>query len=141
MKTTEPTSRTGVYERPQDIPPHRRISNESPKQSPTDVWKAYLGKWPPDGNRPQWAIECWFDFCDEQACHPAYAEPTDAIAFSSFLREEYALSTIRNYWGETYKVYNWLCYHTEYPHRYNSFLLAAVNDTDARYCFDCYVER
>jgi hypothetical protein len=69
---------------------------------------------------------------EQQNTHHALCKPADAAEFGEHLLAEYELRKIlaARYWGEIERFYRWMFNHTEFPHRYNPFVMAAIsNDT------------
>ncbi|WP_267642067.1 hypothetical protein [Haloarchaeobius amylolyticus] len=60
--------------------------------------------------------------------HHALCTPADADAYAQKLIEEFdvTLETAARYWGDVEKFYRWMFHHTDYPHRYHPFVMAAA---------------
>lgn len=144
MMEKTPESRTGVYQTIDDVPPHHRLdtSDNYDRFADRDVWADYLTTKDGDLRRAEdRAIRRWNDVMDRRDTHHALAEPEDVQAYTSLLveDEDYQRLTIKEYMSEPCRFYDWLLWHTDYPHRYNPILLAATHHEPTREAFDCYV--
>lgn len=142
MKDETPESRLGVYERIEDVPPHHRLSKGRNVENyrGRDVWAEYMDATDLSERSARGAAaDHWNDLMADRGTHHALAERDDAAAWGVYLRENFAPTTAQDYWATIYRFYNWLLWHTEYPHRYNPLLLAACNNDEARRIWTWYV--
>ena len=57
---------------------------------------------------------------------PNVIAPADVELFCSRVLDEVEpLTAYKSYWGKLEQFYEWLCWHTDHPHRYNPVLMAA----------------
>ncbi|WP_435345068.1 hypothetical protein [Haloarchaeobius sp. HRN-SO-5] len=75
--------------------------------------------------------------------HHALCTPADADMYAQKLIEEFDVNreTAARYWGDIEKFYRWMFHHTEYPHRYHPFVMAAVAYESSRELWDEVVTR
>lgn len=140
MMEKTPESRLGVYQTIDDVPPHHRLANQ--EFGDRDVWAEYLKEKDGDLRRSEdRAIRRWNGVMDERATHHALAEPEDVKAYTDLLvvENDYKPLTIKEYMSEPCRLFRWLLWHVEYPHRYDPILLAATDHDPSRTAFDHYV--
>jgi len=138
----DPTVRAGMYQSLDQIPEHHRLRVYQNRFEGEDTWNSYL-------TAQSWREETlsekrrkhlertesrWKSFIKAQERHHALCTPADADAYARVLRDEYDLSldTASKYWGDIERFYRWMFHHTEYPHRYHPFVMAASNYESSR---------
>jgi len=77
---------------------------------------------------------------EERGRHHALCTPRGSINYATHLFEEqdYSMATAVGYWCGVERFYRWMFHHTEFPHQYHPFVMAAVqNET----CRDIWMEQ
>lgn len=122
-------SSMGVYKRLDDVPDRYRLHHHASAYESRDVWNEYLTEHLyPDGSVPQAKERFgnrWKDHINERGRHHALATPEDVETYSVSLLDQFAVSTASEYWTSIKRFYGWMQEHTEHPHLYHPFLMAA----------------
>jgi integrase len=134
----EPSIRAGLYRCIDNVPEHYRFRNYSSRFQGQDTWAKYLKEENicRDDHSQGYLDEIdrresrWKKFCTGRVEHHALCTPSHAEEYAVHLFNEYDLepTTASTYWATIERFYRWMFYHTEYPHRYNPFVMAAVQD-------------
>ena len=135
----DPSCRAGLYKQIDDIPEHHRLRNYANRFEDRDCWTEYLEEenvcqenisdyYSKDIERRE---RRWKDFGAKRGKHHALCSPSDAKAYAHYLFEEYSVeaATAADYWAAIERFYRWMFHHTEYPHTYNPFVMAAIDDS------------
>lgn len=147
----DPAVRAGLYKQFSDVPAHHRLQNHASRFEGRDVWDEYivaadiLSDNPSDNHR-RWIERSeyrWKSYTDQRNTHHALCTPSDAADFAEHLLEEYELCQLlaARYWGEIERFYRWMFNHTEFPHRYNPFVMAAIADDTASELWHAIMDR
>lgn len=138
----DPEYRSGLYKQISEVPPHHRLKNYASRFKGRDTWHEYItatGIMSGDVSanhrqRVERTERRWKSYMDQRGVHHALCSPSDASDYAEYLFDEFEISqtVAARYWGELERFYRWMLEHTEYPHRYNSFVIAAINDETAR---------
>lgn len=135
--TQNPSERMGVYKRLEDVPDHYRLYHQADAYHGRDVWEEYLTTHLFDDRSSDEVPrekrrfgERWKGHMDGR--HHALATPGDVADWSAVLNEEYAPITAVHYWTTIERFYWWLLEHTDHPHVYHPFLMAADTDDETR---------
>lgn len=144
-KSKHATDRMGVYKRLDDVSDRHRLHHHADAYEGRDVWHEYLtDHLYPDGDIPQKKRrfgDRWKDHTSEQGRHHALATPEDVETYSVSLLDQYAIYTAAKYWTNIERFYGWLQEHTEHPHLYHPFLMAADEYDAAGRIWDQKVRR
>ena len=143
-----PTDRLGVYKSFEDLPEDYRLESYDEAYHHRDVWGEFLIEiFFPVHNSYQTQQEArrvgrkWRAVIDEQGRHHALARPADVELFCARVLDEVEPRTAyKAYWGKLEQFYEWLCWHTDHPHRYNPVLMAANEHERAREIWNTKVE-
>lgn len=137
MTYINPTIRAGIYKSLDQIPDHHRLRVYAQEFSERDIWGEYMTIYgSPERETTKKnhqyleKVEArWKAFMESRGRHHALCTPADANGYATHLREECCVSpvTATNYWIYIERFYRWLFHHTEYPHRYHPFVMAAAN--------------
>lgn len=129
----DPAGHMGVYQCLDDVPDRRRFHQYEDIYEGRDTWGDYLDehlfervtgeRGREDARR---AEERWKSHMKQGGRHHALATPTDVEDFASELVEDYAIRTAYGKWIFIEKFYDWLLWHTDHPHMYHPFLIAAA---------------
>lgn len=135
----DPATRAGLYTHFDDVPEHSRLRNYSSRFKGQDSWVQYLKAKDicRDSHSESYIEQVdrngkrWKQFCDSQGVHHALCTPNEAERYSVHLLDEYSISrvTASDYWAAIERFYRWMFRHAEYPHRYNPFVMAAIQDS------------
>ena len=135
VKPQDPKKRLGVYKALEEVPERRRLYQNSASYEGRDVWMEYVRERLYEGSRAdstkkRWKrIEAeWKDHMEERGHHHALATTQDVEAWSEDLLGRMSVTTARWKWENVERFYRWLLWHTEYPHTYSPFLMAAARD-------------
>ena len=144
MNSTEPwiskapETRAGLYRYINEVPEHYRLRNYKSRFQGQDSWSQYLEA--KDLYREDHSDhhldqidrrgERWKEFCSRRNVHHALCTPADSEQYATYLLEEYSITrvTASDYWAGIERFYRWMFHHAEYPHRYNPFVMAAIQD-------------
>ena len=126
-KSKHATDRMGVYKRLNEVPDRYRLYHHASAYEGRDVWNEFLtNHLYPDNDIPETKQRFgnrWKDHMSER--HHALATPEDVEAYSETLLDQYSVHTAAQYWTNIERFYGWLQEHTEHPHLYHPFLMAA----------------
>lgn len=137
--STRPRDRMGVYKNLQQVPHRHRLCEYEDVYAQRDVWEEYLDWYlvPPRNseskqNQADRSFRKWSAFMNEERdCHYALATPSDVEQWSQCLLTEYAPEYAQTNWAQIERFYTWLQTHTEHPHVYQPFWMAAADLTSA----------
>lgn len=122
-------NKAGVYKTIDDVPHHHRIRTHTDRYQGRDMWREYdlavASVHPDERNYSPSERSKWENHMQRRGRHYAVAEPDDVTAWTEFVREDIAEATRVNYTKRIFRFYRWLMWHTDHPHRYNPFVLAA----------------
>ena len=156
MNSTEPwiskapETRAGLYRDIDEVPEHYRLRNYASRFRGRDSWSQYLEA--EDLCREDHSDhhldqierrgERWKAFCSRREVHHALCSPSDAERYATYLLQEHSISrvTASDYWAGIERFYRWMFHHTEYPHRYNPFVIAAIQDSVCEQLWQIAVE-
>lgn len=132
--TTDPGERAGVYKHINDVPDRYRLYHHATAYDGRDVWEEYLTedffeKFDSDYTREvtHRAGDDWKGHMEDRGRHHALATPKDVETWCTALFERMQVdSAYRNYWPKLERFYTWLQTHTEHPHVYHPFRMAAA---------------
>lgn len=128
-----PQDRLGVFKALPDVPDSRRFHQYARTYSERDTWGAYRATVSlSDTMSEEWQrfIRRWKTHMDEQGRHHALATPADVEAWSVALLGRFGVDRSYQHWNVIEGFYDWLKWHTDHPHAYNPFHMAA-NDLDS----------
>lgn len=138
----DPECRGGLYKQLKEVPPHHRLKNYTARFEGRDVWSEYIQAndliherlSENHRHRIERTGRRWKSHMDDIGRHQALCLPDDVEGYANRLLEEFELSptVAARYWGELERFYRWMLEHTEYPHRYNPFVMAAINYDTSR---------
>jgi hypothetical protein len=125
----------GVYKRLNDVPDRNRLEHYEDAYAGRDVWQEFCDEVEyAEGDHARYEEEVdrvgdhWREFMQSRNQHHALATPGDVEAWSQELLEDKSLRRSHDYWLRVKRLYNWLQWHTDHPHRYNPVLMAAVEN-------------
>lgn len=135
QKATDPTKRLGVFKRFADVPEEYRLETYRDAYRDTDPWGEFLIQvFLPKHNtyrskqQARLAGRKWDTLMDDRGRHPALARPSDVDEWCSGLLNQVNEQTAhKTYWSKLEQFYRWLLWHSDHPHTYNPFLMAAAN--------------
>ena len=128
-KSRHATDRMGVYKRLDDVPDRYQLQTFASAYDGRDVWNEFLTNHLyqdddiPDAKRR--FGRRWKEHMSEQGRHHALATSEDVETYSVSLLDQYSVYTAAEYWTNIERFYGWLQEHTEHPHLYHPFLMAA----------------
>lgn len=138
IKSRNPADRTGIYNRLEEVPHHRRLCQYEAAYENRDVWDEFMAevlleRYTSDRSvqDAERAGQRWVDHMETRGRHHALATPADVEAWCQHLVETLGMQTAYNcYWVRIERLYTWLQWHRSHPHCYNPVLMAAI-DGDA----------
>lgn len=130
----DPNDRMGVFKEIDEVPTRYRFHQFSNRYDGQDVWEEYLeyylstrGDSSSKRNRADRAIRRWKSLMNDVDRHYALAHPRDIEKFSTVLLREYEPNYGYDcYWSQIERLYTWLLWHRDHPHRYHPFWMAAA---------------
>jgi hypothetical protein len=137
--TTDPGERAGVYKYIDDVPDRYRLYQHASAYEGRNVWEEYLNEYffenfGADSTRDytRRAGNDWKDHTADRGRHHALATPEDVEVWcTALLKRMQVGSAYRNYWTKLERFYSWLHTHTEHPHVYHPFRMAAAEYSSA----------
>lgn len=131
-----PQDRLGVFKQLSDVPSSRRLHQFQAAYESTDTWASYRATVDLSERMSQdWGLFArrWKEHTNEQGRHHALARPTDVETWSTQLLDQFSRDRAYQHWNVIEGFYEWLKCHTEHPHTYNPFHMAASKpDSSAR---------
>lgn len=134
--------RLGVFKELLDVPEARRFHQYASAYDGNDTWAVYrenhelserMGEeWDRFGRR-------WKDHMADGGRHHALARPDDVEAWSQWMLNQFSVNRAYQHWNVIEGFYEWLKWHTEHPHVYNPFHMAA-RDTES-YTWEIWQEK
>lgn len=139
----DPRDRVGVYQRFDDVPEHYRLGVHADAYEGRDVWAKFealqTAEYTSDSfaKKIERAGRYWREHMVGQGRHHALARPADVEAFFTGLLADRALvSVYKPYYVQLAAFYDWLLWHTDYPHVYDPVMMAAIEWGATRRMFD-----
>jgi len=138
--STNPENRLGVYKRLADVPEHHRLRQYRERYTGRDVWAEYVEERDLferyDSDRYERAttraVNDWKSHVEARDHHHALSTPEDVNTWCETLCNDRSYRTVYNlYWTRLAAFYEWLHWHTNYPHTYDPFLMAAHEYADS----------
>lgn len=146
-KSTDPRERMGVFKSADEVSNRYRLSNFSRQFEDRDVWQAYANEILDEDcseshrKRTNRAGRRWKEHMAERGRHHALATPDDVDSYFGTILETNALRTAyMPYWVRLNEFYEWLLWHTEYPHVYQPVLMAAASGDHAPQLWEFMVD-
>ena len=134
-KPKDPKERMGVYQSLEDVPERRRFYQYADSYKDRDVWAEYqeeklYERVSSERVKKEYGVieRDWKDFMGERGKHHSLATPSDVDEWTSGLFDKWKLQTVYKRWRVVESFYEWLQWHTDHPHLYNPFLMAAAKD-------------
>ena len=112
-----------------NVPQSRRFYQYTSAYEGQDTWADYRAKHDlSDRMSEEWErfARRWKDHMDERGRHHALARPDDVEAWSTWMLNSFSVDRAYQHWNVIEGFYDWLKWHTEHPHAYNPFHMAAV---------------
>ncbi len=135
MTHPTPQDRLGVFKRLSDVPDSRRFHQYASVYESRDTWGDYRATVDlSDRMNEEWErfARRWKDHMDTQGRNHALAQPGDVEAWSETLLDEFRVDRAYQHWNVIEGFYSWLMWHTDHPHSYNPFHIAAdVEESNA----------
>jgi hypothetical protein len=135
----DPATRAGLYQHISDVPEHYRLRNYANRFQGKDSWSQYLEaeKICREDHSENYLAQIerrgrrWKQFCSQRDTYHALCSPADSERYAAYLLDEYSVSrvTASDYWAGIERFYRWMFHHAEFPHRYNPFVMAAIDDS------------
>lgn len=133
-KQRTPLDRLGVFKQLSDVPDRRRFHQYARSYEGTDTWATYRSKHElSDRMSEEWErfSRRWKAHMDERGRHHALARPDDVETWSANLLARFSRDRAYQHWNVIEGFYEWLKCHTEHPHSYNPFHMAASEPESA----------
>lgn len=143
MRAKTPEGQMGLYKRFEDVPTRHQLEWFSDEFVGVDVWEQFNES--PDMGRflhgssaellraRETAISEWRDQVESTGRHPALARPSDVVGFvESSLEHRGKKVTYNPYFNTLENWYQWMVIRVDFPHTYNPFRMAAVEDETVR---------
>lgn len=124
------TDRLGVFKSIDEVPESRRFHQYTSAYEGEDTWAAYRAEFElSERMSEEWArfSRRWKTHMDERGRHHALATPQDVEAWSQSLLSQFSVDRCYQHWNVIEGFYEWLKWHTEHPHAYNPFHMAATD--------------
>lgn len=148
-KTTDPGKRAGVYKRLDDVPDRYRLYHHAAAYDGRDLWEEYLTEFffeqfdsESTKEYTRRAGNHWKEHMNQRGRHHALATPEDAETWCIALLDRMQIgSAYQNYWTKLERFYSWLHTHTEHPHVYHPFRIAAAEYPTAGAIWDVKISK
>lgn len=143
---TGAADRLGVFKQYADVPDRHRLRQFTAAFDGRDVFAEYdaeTGALTTDSERQQddlrRAVESWSETMADRDVHPALATPADVEAWARALldgtdsptaRPRSAKRAYNPFWVTIEQFYDWMAWHADYPHAFNSVVMAAAEYPD-----------
>lgn len=127
------SDRLGVFKTIGDVPNSRRFHQYTAAYEGQDTWMDYRATVElSETMSTEWAcfIRRWKAHMDERGRHHALATPEGVETWSQDLLSRFGVDRCYQHWNVIEGFYDWLKWHTEHPHSYNPFHMAA-SDPDS----------
>jgi hypothetical protein len=124
-----PTDRLGVFKTLSDVPDARRLYQHANAYEGKDTWSDYRAMFDFVGRTSEeWErySRRWKENMADQGRHHALAQPKDVEAWSEWMLSQFSVDRAYQHWNVIEGFYDWLKWHTEHPHTYNPFHMAAM---------------
>lgn len=133
-KSTDVRDRMGIYKTIDAVPDLYRLDNLAASYNGRDVWDEFCEQHEYDqGSHALYREEVdragrlWKEHVEERGSHHALAMPEDVETWLQKLRDTpMGVHRGRDYWTRLDRFYEWLMWHTDFPHRYNPVRMAVV---------------
>jgi len=130
MSKVQPLDRLGVFKQLSDVPDRHRFHQNASEYEGKDTWSDYratveLG----ERMSEEWErfARRWKAHMGECGRHHALARPEDVETWSQELVSRFSIGRAYQHWNVIEGFYDWLKWHTEHPHTYNPFHMAATD--------------
>lgn len=126
-----PNDRLGVFKDLADVPDARRFEQFASGYDGQDTWSEYRATVElSDRMSEEWErfARRWKSHMDSKGRHHALARPSDVEAWSGDLLDQFSIDRSYQHWNVLEGFYEWLKWHTDHPHSYNPFHMAAKQD-------------
>lgn len=126
-----PDDRLGVFKELSDVPDARRLYQFEAAYEGQNTWRDYREKHElSDRMSEEWQrfARRWKDHMDDRGRHHALARPSDVELWSEWMLSQFSVNRAYQHWNVIEGFYEWLKYHTDHPHTYNPFHMAASSD-------------
>ncbi|MFA1612460.1 hypothetical protein [Halobellus rubicundus] len=129
----DPSEYLGIYKSIDDVPDMYSLSRLSVGYSDQDLWAEFIES---RSHLSEATIKytygrlerLWKPFCEKRGINPAFPDPDDVEDFFAQQLAERSIQTVYDSrFVPLFKFFEWLLHHTEYPHRYNPVVMAAVS--------------
>lgn len=130
-KTKSPNDRLGVFKQLSDVPEARRLHQYSSAYEGKDTWAEYRAQFDLSDRMGQdWDLfsRRWKEHTEGRGRHHALAQPEDVETWSEWMLSQFSRDRAYQHWNVIEGFYEWLKCHTEHPHTYNPFHMAARID-------------
>lgn len=131
--SADPRDRMGVYKTLEQVPDRYRLRNHANAYDGRDVWAEYVdNELTEDRHWKFWKttdrIESrWKSHMGDCGRHHALATPEDVEQWCEWLLAEFSIRHAYDpHWCRVEEFYTYLQWHTDHPHVYNPFLMAAA---------------
>ena len=138
----------GIYKRLADVPDRYRLHHHAAAYKGRDVWCEFCEEHEyTQGSHERYEEEVdrvgshWQAFMEMRKRHHALATPDDVDQWCSDLLSEKSLRRTYDHYLRIHRFYDWLQWHTEYPHIYNPVLMAAVEGKAAGQAWEWKAKR
>jgi len=126
-----PDDRLGVFKQLADVPTGRRLHQYSSAYEGKDTWADYRERHDLSERMSyEWGLfsDRWKSHMDDRGRHHALARPSDVEAWSEWMTSQFSINRAYQHWNVIEGFYEWLKWHTDHPHAYNPFHMAAQKD-------------
>lgn len=134
-KPDDPRERMGVYKALSEVPDRYQIVGYTAEFDGRDVWETWQAKRLADHDSDRFRESItrtgrrWKRHMEDRGRHHALADPEHVEAFFTWILNEKGWkpqTAYQPHFVHISEFYEWMLWHTEYPHRYNPVLMAAV---------------
>ena len=129
--TRTPDDRLGVFKELSDVPDSRRFYQFEAAYEGQDTWFDYRDRHELSERMSyEWGLysDRWKSHMDDRGRHHALARPSDVETWSEWMLSQFSVNRAYQHWNVIEGFYEWLKHHTDHPHTYNPFHMAASKD-------------
>lgn len=140
-----PADRLGVFKELSDVPESRRLYQYGGAYEGRDTWGEYRETVDLSQRMGEdWArfARRWKGHMNDRGRHHELAQPADVETWSENLLGQFSVDRAYQHWTVIEGFYEWLRWHTEHPHTYNPFHMAATEpESNARQIWNRKMEK
>jgi len=131
LERQSPDDRLGVFKSLAEVSDGRRFYQYSSAYEGKDTWADYRAQYDLSERMSyEWGLysDRWKSHMADRGRHHALARPSDVETWSEWMLSQFSVNRAYQHWNVIEGFYEWLKHHTDHPHAYNPFHMAASRD-------------